>query len=206
MEKERSGFYRETRRSDLLAVIFGVICIALIIGVSRYFLMQVRYGEDQPVVADIEKLQTIFNSINESAQIVSFKGRKAPINFLTVRSFAGSSVGPLKVTRPDQWKGPYITEPIEAQGIEYQLVATKKGVYIVPGDGVQLANGKVMGDTVRITDASDIDVMMSDPTQLQSKSKPLAAKLTLTPQRAETPPKEFTRVVDFDEEDDLTTY
>ena len=213
MSKESHGLYKEKLRSNLQFLLFvGVFCIFLVIGVSRHFLTQVRNEEDHGLVMAIEKLQAIFNRINQSAHIVSFRGKKAPINFLTVRSFAGSSVGPLQLAHPDLWEGPYLTEPFEVQGIECQLVATKKGIYIVPGDGVRLANGKIIGTTLKFANDTDIDAMMIDPAQLLSwSSKPLAAKLTVTPKprdivRREVRSNELAHIADVYEEDDPATY
>lgn len=212
MSKESHGFYKEKVRSNLVPLVVGVFCILLVIGVSRHFLTQVRNEEDHGIVMAIEKLQAIFNRINQSAQIVSFRGQKAPINFLTVRSFAGSSVGPLQLAHPDLWEGPYLTEPFEVQDKECQLVATKKGVYIVPGDGIRLANGKIIGDTLRFAEDTDIDAMMADHAQLlSSSSKPLAAKLAVTAQprdiiRREVRSNELAQIAEVNEEDDPATY
>ncbi|MBA2307555.1 hypothetical protein H0W26_05470 [Candidatus Dependentiae bacterium] len=201
MEKEPRGVYRETKRSDVLALVIGLFCVLVVVMVSRNFLTQVRYEEDHDIAVAIEKLKNVFTTISETAQIVSFKGQKAPINFLTVKSFVGSFVGPLQMGYPEEWKGPYMTESLEVQGKEYQLVSTKKGIYIVPGDGVRLANGKVIGGTLKFTEEADIDAMLTDPAQLQSNSKPLAVKLAITHK-----PAPVSRVVDFDEQDDLTNY
>ncbi len=47
----------------------------------------------------------------------------------------------------------------------------------MPGDGVALANGKVIGKTLVINSDSDIEAMMRDPQALLSNNKPLAARV-----------------------------
>lgn len=54
---------------------------------------------------------------------------------------------------------------------------TNEGLYIVPGDGVKLADGKVIGKTLLIGLDSDIERMMGDPQALLSNGKPLTARI-----------------------------
>lgn len=195
--------YKELKKNNIMPLVIGILCTLLVIVVSKNFLKQISYEEDQTIAVTIEKLEEIFKSINKSAHITFVRGTKAPINFLSVTSFVGSYLGPLKLARPDGWQGPYSVQSFEAQGKEFQLVATKKGVFIVPGDGVKLANGKVIGDSLRFTESTDIAAMMRDPAYLLSKDKPLAAQLLLTPREE---PAKRTLVVDYDENEDISTY
>ncbi|MBA3752185.1 hypothetical protein H0X06_05355 [Candidatus Dependentiae bacterium] len=180
--KEPKDLYRERKRDNTIPLVVGGFFVLFLIVVSRQFLMQVRSEDDHTIAKDIGMLQGLFNTINESSKIIAIRSQKSPINFLNVQSFAGSFVGPLKVAYPENWKGPFRTEPLEFQGKEYEIVCTKKGFYIVPGEGVVLANGKVIGETLKFTEESDIDAMIADPAQLLSQSYPLAVKIPIAEQ------------------------
>ena len=101
------------------------------------------------------------------------------IDFLNVGAFEGPVVGPMSLLEPKNWKGPYLRESLTVGGKEYQIIGTKKGYFIVPGDGVSLGNGKVIGKTLIINQNSDIEAMMRDPKALLSGDKPLAARIAM---------------------------
>ncbi len=141
------------------------------------YLFQARVENDALIADHIEQLKDIFKGINESCKITGFRYPKDQIDFLNVISFAGSVVGSMNLLEPHNWKGPYLKENLTIAGKEYEIVATKKGYFIIPGDGVKLANGKIIGKTLPITPDSDIDAMMRDPQALLSHNRPLAAHL-----------------------------
>ena len=125
-------------------------------------------------------MQTIFKQIDDKCKIVSFDQTKNSINFLNVGSFQGYEVGPIKLAYPTQWQGPYVEKNPSIQGIEYQVVHTDKGYFIMPGQGVLLPNGKVMGKDIKIDEKSDIEKLMQDENALMHKNRPLAAQLKLS--------------------------
>ena len=63
--------------------------------------------------------------------------------------------------------------------IAYQIVSTRNGYFITPGDGVILPNKKVIGKDIIFDKNADIQKMMEDPHTLLYKDKPLAAHLDL---------------------------
>ena len=141
------------------------------------YIHQMRKANDEVIAGHIQKLQTIFKDINDCCKINAFRHEKDYIDFLNVGSFEGSVVGPMSLMEPKNWKGPYLKESLTIMGKEYQIVGTKRGYFIVPGDGVSLANGKVIGKTLVINSSSDIDSLMKDPKALLSGDKPLAARI-----------------------------
>ncbi len=163
-----------SRYPIIMALIFSVGVGTVIIR----FLSQARVENDALIADHIGELKDIFIGINESCKITGFRYPKEQIDFLNVISFAGSVVGSMNLLEPEQWKGPYLKENLTIAGKEYEIVATKKGYFIVPGDGVKLANGKIVGKTLPITSDSDIEAMMRDPQALLSKNGPLAAHLS----------------------------
>ncbi len=157
--------------------IVAAIFLAIFAFISIKYIYQARRANDQMIAQHIEQLQGIFKSINDTCKINGFRHQKDYIDFLNVTCFEGSVVGPMSLLEPKNWKGPYLKESLTIGGKEYQIVATKKGYFIVPGDGVALANGKVIGKTLVINSDSDIEAMMRDPQALLSNNKPLAARV-----------------------------
>jgi len=59
------------------------------------------------------------------------------------------------------------------------VVATKRGYYITPGDGIKLPNKKIVGKDIILDQNADIDKMMVDEQAFRYKNKSLAARLEL---------------------------
>lgn len=163
-----------------LSVLLGFILLALLIMTMWVFIKYTPGYVDNVIADDIQKLHTIFDEIDQNCQILGFEHEKNYVDFLNVIKFAGSEVGSMNLIYPEHWKGPYLKDNPTAQEKYYQIVETKKGYYIAPGDGVKLANGKVIGKDIILNKNSDIGAMAIDPNLLLTKDgKPLAAKIQL---------------------------
>lgn len=153
--------------------------LALFSMITVKYVYQARRANDELIAQHVEKLQKIFKDINDTCKINGFRHQQAYVDFLNVTCFEGSMVGPMSLLEPKNWKGPYLKESLTIDGKEYQIVGTKKGYYIVPGEGVKLANGKVIGKTLLINSSSDIEAMLRDSNALLSNDKPLAALIPM---------------------------
>jgi hypothetical protein len=165
------------RKSSWFTLALALIFISGVTFVVLKFVRQARVANDELIAEHIQKLQGIFKTINDTCKITGFRNKKDSIDFLNVISFAGSVVGPMGLEEPKNWKGPYLPENLSIDGKDYQIVVTKKGDFIVPGDGVKLSNGKVIGKTLMLTPESDIPALMADKNGLLSQGKPLAARI-----------------------------
>jgi hypothetical protein len=85
----------------------------------------------------------------------------------------------MNLARPKNWQGPYVEDNLEVQGIAYQVMRTKQGYFIIPGDGVVLPNGKKLGSDVPIDENTDILALTQDKQSLNYQGKALAAPLKL---------------------------
>jgi len=166
-----------------LYTIIGVIIVAAFVALSMKDTVYRWYQiTAQDIAQDLNKLQVIFNNINNSCVITGFDNEKNQINFLTVTAFAGSQVGSMNVENPAGWQGPYMQENLTAQGKEYQVVHAKDGYFILPGDGVILPTRKVMGTDITIDGTVAVQSLMA--TELMYKGKPLAIQLNIGKQNA----------------------
>ena len=80
---------------------------------------------------------------------------------------------------PEKWAGPYLQENPTVQSKVYEIVLTKNGYYIVPGTGVRLANGKIMGKDIVLTPQTDIDQVINEKSGLEYKGKPLVVPIEM---------------------------
>ena len=154
--------------ASLLGLLF---CIAL----YRYY-MQMETITNDIIVDHVEELADIFKKIDKECQIIGFEHEKNYIDFLNVAKFDGSEVGSMNLAYPSEWKGPYIKDNPTVQEKLYNVVVAKNGYYVAPGDGVVLANGKVIGKDIIINKDSDFDALTSDSAALLYNNQPMARK------------------------------
>jgi hypothetical protein len=131
------------------------------------------------MVQDVARLADIFQRIDAECGIIGFDYQKNPVNFLTIKhdGFVGSEVGSMNLRHPDRWQGPYLQDNSTIHSKEYQIVRTKKGYFITPGDGVRLPNNKVVGKDIILDEHADIPALVLQKDGLNFEGKPLAAPL-----------------------------
>ncbi|MGE0010018.1 MAG: hypothetical protein AB7F19_05770 [Candidatus Babeliales bacterium] len=152
---------------------------------------QASVWQEQVIDEHITTLLGIFKRIDAECHITGFEHQKNYIDFLNVATFAGSEVGSMNLAQPHKWKGPYIKDNPTIQEKQYQIVRTHKGYFIVPGEGVELGNGKVIGKDIVFDEDADIEAMMQDEHALKFKEYKLAAPLILKSEaQVELTPKE----------------
>lgn len=152
----------------------GIIVVLIVITAVNFYYRPKEYTAEL-IVKDLAVLQGIFKKIDDRCKILGFDYQKNPINFLNVGTFKSSEVGPMNLTYPAQWQGPYVSENLRVQGKEYQVVKTKKGLFITPGDGVALPNGKIISKDIILNEDADIQALMQDEKGLRYNGKMLAA-------------------------------
>ncbi len=174
--KHRGHYHPTGKKSYFWPIIFGVAISSILVAITiRYFYYNLK-PHDQAIAAHVEQLKNVFTLINKNCTITGFDQEKNAINFLNVGSFIGSNVGSMHLEHPEHWHGPYLKEELKVAGKPYQIVLAKNGYYILPGDGITLANGKVMGKDIVINANTDMEKLITDPEQLlSSNGKPLAA-------------------------------
>lgn len=167
-------------RSGLLSaqsttvLISSTILGALFLLTWHQFSKETRVIVNQSIIEDVARLQTIFAAIDKDCTITGFDHEKNYIDFLTVKSFVSNEVGSVKLMFPEKWNGPYLPQNPTIQSKKYEIVEAQYGYYIVPGTGVRLGNGKVMGHDIIITKETDIDSLLNEKAGLEYKGKPLA--------------------------------
>jgi len=167
------------KHSRLFAWTAGMFlsCLAAI-SVLMYW-SRTHRGTDAWVHQDVVQLQSIFKRIQKDCYISSFAHIKNPIDFLTVISFVGSQVGPMNLSFAQHWQGAYLQQNPKIQQQLYSVLKNKQGYFIVPGDGVKLNNGKVIGKDIVLNYDSEMNALMNDSQGLLSKSGVLTAPIQI---------------------------
>ena len=142
----------------------------------------IKRDRGEIIAHDVAQLAHILNKIDKTAGILGFDHQKNYIDFLNIKKngFVGSEVASMNLIDPSKWDGPYIAEVPKIQEEDYLIVRTKKGFFVVPGEGVVLPNGKIIGKDIIFDEDAEIEKMMFDEQALMYKGMPLAARITIT--------------------------
>lgn len=160
--------------SSLFVILLGIAIIT--------FWYQAHDVPERLMAEHILQLKNVFDDIHKTAGIIDFDHQQNYIDFLNVISFEGSQVGSMNLMYPKKWKGPYFKDNPTIQDTYYQVVKTNDGYFIVPGPGVQLNNGKIIGNDIVFDKNADILAMTRNPEQLMFDDKALAAQIMIDKQ------------------------
>ncbi|MEX0672133.1 MAG: hypothetical protein WD068_02145 [Candidatus Babeliales bacterium] len=158
---------------------FAAFLFLSLIGATIYWWhYQNKVYPDHMIVQTIDDLSCIFHQIDATVGITGFKQAHNMIDFLTVGSFVGSEIGPMNLKYPKKWAGPYVADNPTFQGKLYQIVQAKDGYWLLPGDGVVLSNGRVVGGDLHITPDTKVRGLIESGL-LVGDGMPLARKITI---------------------------
>ncbi len=127
---------------------------------------------------DMLHLEKILHKIDTTCDILSLQDTSASIDFLTIKSFTGSMVGGVDLAHPKNWNGPYLEQNPTIQGKFYELARAKDGFFVIPGKGVMLPNGAVMGKDIIISPRTAVEKLTQTGGYLNYKGIKLAVKIT----------------------------
>jgi len=126
---------------------------------------------------DISKILDALSKIDRDCSILNIEKDRNYIDFLSVEKFSGSEVGCLNLAYSGKWKGPYLSSNPTLQGKLYEIVKTKEGIFIIPGVGVKLPSGHVIGKDFKIDKQTSILKMMKTDGELNFEGRPLAVQI-----------------------------
>ncbi|MCL4360730.1 hypothetical protein M1446_00030 [Candidatus Dependentiae bacterium] len=168
------------KRKNSFSYIIGFIFIFLF-GFSLYYFWRESRVETNFIIGQhIEKLKNIFDKIDSQAKILGFNQNKFYIDFLNVKNFSGSYIGPMLLAEPQNWAGPYLNDNFNIQEKLYRILKIENDYFIVPDDGVQLSDGKIIGKDIQFASESDINQMLENKILINDQNKPLIAKINLS--------------------------
>ena len=132
--------------------VLSSLFFALIVVVFVFRVFYARPRIIASVIADdIKIISLALEKIDAKCNILNVEDDISDIDFLNIEKFSGSQVGPINLAYPKKWEGPYLRVNPTVQGKFYELVRAKDGLFIVPGNGVHLPNGFIVGKDFSIT-------------------------------------------------------
>lgn len=158
--------------------VFSASILVLLIGVSFIKLLSERPLFMATLVSkDIKKIVTKLEIIDEQCVATSLGSGRTPLNFFTVKNFTGSVIGGIELQNPVGWRGPYLEVNPSLQQQYYELVETGDGFYVIPGRGVILPNGYVVGKDFDVMKDTDVAKMLQPGGFLHYKNEQLAMRV-----------------------------
>lgn len=155
-----SGFYIFFRK---YFVVFSSSILSLLLLMSLFkFYYNKPYFTASLITNDLKSINDALTLIDKKCNILQIRGGKITLDFFNVKKFKGSVVGGMSVAYPVKWQGPYFEINPLLQQKYYELIQAKDGYFIVPGNGVKLPNGFVVGKDFSI-DAKTIVIPMLKP-------------------------------------------
>lgn len=175
VDKEVNPFWRHFKK---YFPIFSTIFLSLLI---IFFVLRIfhnkPYFTSSIIRSDLKKIVYVLELIDRDCNVLGIENEKNDVNFLNISKFSGSEIGGLNLDHPEKWNGPYVMNNPTFKGRFYQIVKTREGNFVVPGDGVKLPNGLKIGKDFKITYDSSIPKMMEKGKQLNYKGQFLAIPL-----------------------------
>lgn len=168
----------QKNKRQILGYLLPTATAILLLGLLGIALQ--RYYHDSKIISSkltaqtIEELAQIFRKIDDTCKIIDFEHEKNYVDFLTVERFVGSEVGSMNLTHPEKWEGPYLRDNPTIQEKYFVIIDTPKGYYLAPGDGVRLANGKIIGTDIILDRNTDFEALNNDKEMLLFDGRPLA--------------------------------
>ncbi|MFC1894821.1 hypothetical protein ACFLYH_02635 [Candidatus Dependentiae bacterium] len=160
---------------------FPIFSTTLFLLLILFFVFRVFYNKpyfrSAIIVKDVKKIVLALDMIDRDCSILGFEGQSNNVDFLNVKKFSGSEVGCLHLAYPKKWRGPYLLDNPTYSGKTYQIIKTKEGYFVVPGEGVKLPNGFQVGKDFKLTHKTDISRMLLNNGKLNYKGRPLGLKL-----------------------------
>lgn len=132
------------------AMFSSIILVTLLALFVFKIVYQRSYYLSTVIEQDVTRIAKVLARVDKECSILKIKSGRTAINFLNVKDFVGPCVGGMHLAYPKKWSGPYLSVNPTYQQQFYELVQTYEGLFIIPGYGIKLPNGLVMGKDVVI--------------------------------------------------------
>lgn len=159
-----------------MLIFIGIAAFILLMFFATHY--ESKRNKAQIISRDLKLIASTLAKIHSDCEIDRFTQIKNPLTFFNVISFTGSEIGTLNLVNPEKWRGPYIKDNPSLQGVEYQVVQAHEGLFIVPGEGVSLPNGKIVGKDVIFDENSHIIDMLRNDDSLYYEQYKFAELIT----------------------------
>ena len=154
----------------------SIILIALITLCTMHFVVRAPQWQVSVVQTDLHRIASALRALDTDCYITDMRVGLHPVSVLTRRSLAD---GPfyIELKESKNWKGPYLKNSPTLQDKPYQLLKTNKSLFVVPGEGVELPSGLVVGTDIEWHADTDVTALTRSGGSLFYKSGPVALEV-----------------------------
>lgn len=168
------GMYGEQvllRTSQILGSLFIVVMTAVC---TAHFVMYTPLWHTRLIQGDLNQIAHATYLMDHDCGLQELRTGRHPIKLLTQKTPPESVI---ELSHPENWRGPYLHKVLTLQGKPYELLKTKNGLYVVPGNGVKLPSGAVIGDTFSWCANTDMNALSQSGGILFYQSAPLVRRV-----------------------------
>jgi len=160
-------------------VVFSSTLLSLLVLITLFkFYYNKPYFTAAVITNDVRNLDSVLACIDGECSIVKMTNNKVALDFLTIQKLDGALVSGMNLAHPEKWQGPYLKKNLLLQERHYELVKAKDGYFIVPGYGVSLPNGLMVGKDLAFDEKTEISPMLRPGGKLAYKGILLAKKVS----------------------------
>jgi hypothetical protein len=170
------GRVMETTRKNIWPYVTTLFFLSLIGASIYWWVYQNRVYPDLLIAQTIDELSCIFAQIDTTAGIAGFVDPVTQIDFLTFKN--AHQLKSLKLMHLQKWNGPYRDTNPEFQEKLYQIIKANDGYWVLPGNGVELSNGKIIGKDIVIGPTTRVQSLLQEGV-LKVKNKLLTRRITI---------------------------
>lgn len=166
----------------LLAFLF-LVCTA-------HFVLYAPRWHAAVVQADLRHIADAVTRMHHDCEIKKMRVGIHPITALAKRRIQPYDLQNITLAHPGSWKGPYLARVPVVQNHPYQLLKTHRGLFIVPGTGVTLPNGQIVGRDLEWHARTDVTALADSGGPLFYQGQPLMAEIVYGESKGRVSPTE----------------
>lgn len=165
--------YSDSSLRRVLQYIGTATLLGLITLCTLHFVMRAPQWQISAVQTDLHRIGAAIRQLDTDCYITDMRVGLHPVSILTRHTL---NEGPLylNLQHPKKWKGPYLHRIPTLQDKPYQLLKTNTGLFVVPGEGVKLPSGLVIGEDIEWRADTDVNALAASGGSLFYKSGPIA--------------------------------
>lgn len=158
-------------------MIGSLIIVALTAICAAHFVMHTPLWHTRLIQGDLNRIAQAVHALDRDCGIKNMRTGRYPLMPLTQYAWPSGQLHGMSVARPENWRGPYLPKVIALQGKPYELLKTNSSLYVVPGNGVTLPSGAIIGDTFSWCANTDVNALSQSGGILFYQSAPLVRQV-----------------------------
>lgn len=177
MKKLRKSTSKKSfNKKNILNILILIVIISLCAALSWFYFKKIH----SPIHKDVKKICSILEKIDKKCKIIKCLNINNNIDFLTVKEFAGDTIGSIILEEPKNWEGPYTESLITYNDKPFSLYIVDQKSYIVPSAETILEDGAVIGKDIIFDENANIQQLLKQFPSLSPSSGCLIQEISLS--------------------------